>query len=46
MTTDDESIRRGELTKPRLYVGKHDREFDLYDLPTGQVAAATIGVLG
>ena len=45
MATDEKAIHRGELTKPRMYVGKHDREFDLYDLPNGQVAAATIGDL-
>lgn len=45
MADDGNSIYRGELNKPRLYLGKHDSEYDLFDLSMGQVAAATIGDL-
>lgn len=45
MVVDELSIYRGALDKPRLYLGKHDREFDLYDMLIGTVAAGTIGDL-
>ena len=40
--TTSPSIQRGLLEKPRLYLGKNDTELDLYQMPSGQVAASTI----
>ncbi|MBT8444529.1 MAG: hypothetical protein KJO13_07270, partial [Gammaproteobacteria bacterium] len=42
---DDPSIRRGDLGRERLYVGKHDAELDHYTTKFGQVATASIGDL-
>lgn len=41
--SEDTSIRRGELDRGRMYVGKKDSELDHYVTALGQVAAASIG---